>query len=116
MQGQAEPRGLRGGSWNNNSNNIRVANRNNNNPTNQNNNIGFRCAVAPGLFLEGQVRSAGDTANARCRRERRLQACSWLGAWCAQPKINAPALCGRSTDSTPRAGVRQKYGRQVCAM
>ncbi len=35
---------LRGGSFNNNDNNLRSANRNNNNPTNQNNNIGFRCA------------------------------------------------------------------------
>lgn len=33
---------LRGGSWNNNANNCRVANRNNNNPTNSNNNNGFR--------------------------------------------------------------------------
>jgi len=32
----------RGGSWNNNANNCRVANRNNNNPDNSNNNIGFR--------------------------------------------------------------------------
>ena len=35
---------LRGGSWNNNTNNLRCANRNNNNPTNTNNNNGFRCA------------------------------------------------------------------------
>ena len=34
---------LRGGSWLNNPNYLRVANRNNNNPTNRNNN-GFRCA------------------------------------------------------------------------
>ena len=33
---------LRGGSWNNNPNNCRSANRNNNNPDNRNNNIGFR--------------------------------------------------------------------------
>lgn len=33
---------LRGGSYNNNSNNCRVANRNNNNPDNSNNNNGFR--------------------------------------------------------------------------
>jgi len=33
---------LRGGSWNNNDNNCRVANRNNNNPDNSNNNNGFR--------------------------------------------------------------------------
>ena len=32
----------RGGSWNNNANNCRSANRNNNNPDNSNNNIGFR--------------------------------------------------------------------------
>lgn len=35
---------LRGGSWNNNTTNVRVANRNNNTPTNTNNNNGFRCA------------------------------------------------------------------------
>jgi hypothetical protein len=33
---------LRGGNWNNNANNCRVANRNNNNPDNTNNNNGFR--------------------------------------------------------------------------
>jgi len=37
-------RGLRGGSWNNNENNLRSSNRNNNNPDNENNNIGFRVA------------------------------------------------------------------------
>jgi formylglycine-generating enzyme required for sulfatase activity len=35
---------LRGGSWNNNASNCRVANRNNNNPDNRNNNYGFRLA------------------------------------------------------------------------
>ena len=35
---------LRGGSWNNNTNNLRCARRNNNNPVNENNNIGFRSA------------------------------------------------------------------------
>ncbi|MBC8524540.1 MAG: hypothetical protein H8D27_04145 [Chlorobium phaeobacteroides] len=34
---------MRGGSWNNNDNNCRVANRNRNNPDNRNNNNGFRC-------------------------------------------------------------------------
>jgi len=33
---------LRGGSWNNNQDNARSANRNRNNPNNRNNNIGFR--------------------------------------------------------------------------
>ncbi len=32
----------RGGSWNNNASNARVANRNNNDPSNRNNNLGFR--------------------------------------------------------------------------
>jgi hypothetical protein len=35
---------LRGGSWNNNPQNLRSANRNRNNPDNRNNNIGFRVA------------------------------------------------------------------------
>jgi hypothetical protein len=52
--GQAE-KVLRGGSWNNNANNIRAANRNNN-PDNSNNNNGFRCASSPGVLLKGQVR------------------------------------------------------------
>jgi len=36
---------LRGGSWNNQPNNVRSANRNRNEPDNQNNNIGFRVVV-----------------------------------------------------------------------
>ena len=35
---------LRGGSWNNNTNNLRCANRNRNNANNTNNNNGFRCS------------------------------------------------------------------------
>jgi len=38
---------LRGGSWNNNDNNLRCSNRNNNNPSNANNNNGFRVARNP---------------------------------------------------------------------
>jgi hypothetical protein len=38
---------IRGGSWNNNAINCRVANRNNDNPTNRNNNIGFRSVLPP---------------------------------------------------------------------
>ena len=37
-------RGLRGGSWNNNANNLTASYRNSNTPTNENNNIGFRLA------------------------------------------------------------------------
>jgi len=56
---------LRGGSWNNNDNNCRVANRNNNNPDNRNNNNGFRVLNAINLqkfkpelsraYLEGRA-------------------------------------------------------------
>ncbi|MBR0433879.1 MAG: hypothetical protein IJK15_09335 [Bacteroidaceae bacterium] len=35
----------RGGSWNNNDNNCRVANRNRNNASNTNNNLGLRLAL-----------------------------------------------------------------------
>lgn len=35
---------LRGGAWNNTTDNARSANRNRNQPANMNNNIGFRCA------------------------------------------------------------------------
>jgi hypothetical protein len=37
----------RGGSWNNNAQNCRAANRNRNTPDNRNNNLGFRVAAAP---------------------------------------------------------------------
>lgn len=43
---------LRGGSWNNNNDNCRVANRNNNTPTNRNNNIGFRVSNAITLLTK----------------------------------------------------------------
>lgn len=54
---------MRGGSWNNNSENIRCSNRNNNNPNNRNNKIGFRCAQYPPLF--GQNPAVHRTAGAR---------------------------------------------------
>ena len=45
---------LRGGSWNNNDNNCRVANRNRNNRNNRNNNNGFRLArTAP--YGDGRI-------------------------------------------------------------
>lgn len=43
----------RGGSWNNDADNARVANRNNNNPNNRNNNYGFRLANAVNSLREG---------------------------------------------------------------
>jgi formylglycine-generating enzyme required for sulfatase activity len=38
---------IRGGSWNNDTNNVRSSNRNNDTPGNTNNNIGFRVASTP---------------------------------------------------------------------
>ena len=49
---------LRGGSWNNNANNCRSANRNRNTPDNRNNNIGFRVVVGA-RALHGQNRRMG---------------------------------------------------------
>ncbi|RIK53988.1 MAG: hypothetical protein DCC59_05430 [Chloroflexi bacterium] len=43
---------LRGGSWNNNDNNVRSANRNRNDPTNTNNNVGFRCSLLHPVYLQ----------------------------------------------------------------
>jgi hypothetical protein len=45
---------LRGGSWNNNAENLRCANRNNDNPSNRNNNVGFR--LCQHNFLPGVKR------------------------------------------------------------
>jgi hypothetical protein len=42
---------LRGGSWNNNQDNARSANRNRNNPNNRNNNIGFRVVCVARLSV-----------------------------------------------------------------
>jgi hypothetical protein len=49
-------RALRGGSWNNNANNARCANRNNNHPDNRNNNIGFRVAVSTSFAPRPEMR------------------------------------------------------------
>lgn len=54
MWGHRGARVLRGGSWNNNDNNVRAANRNRNEPTNENNNLGFRCAL-PYSALSGPL-------------------------------------------------------------
>jgi hypothetical protein len=55
---------LRGGSFNNNDNNLHASNRNNNNPTNENNNIGFRVSEAPGPGLRPAAREG------ECRRRK----------------------------------------------
>ncbi|MBI5304227.1 MAG: hypothetical protein HY868_18995 [Chloroflexi bacterium] len=56
---------MRGGAWNNNSNNTRAANRNNNEPTNFNNNVGFRCARSRSAFPARMWRVHGHATHAR---------------------------------------------------
>lgn len=55
---------LRGGSWNNNTNNVRSSNRNNNTPDNTNNNIGFRVASTPDRWT-GEDQGAEGHASSR---------------------------------------------------
>ncbi len=57
MSDNGSNRVIRGGSWNNNAQNCRSANRNNNSPGNRNNNVGFRLVstrntVRFGLFTD----------------------------------------------------------------
>jgi hypothetical protein len=57
---------LRGGSFNNNNDNLRCDNDNNNDRDNDNNNIGFRCC-SPGLRQEPVPATAGSAARSRAR-------------------------------------------------
>jgi hypothetical protein len=52
----------RGGSWNNNANNVRSANRNNNIPDNSNNNLGFR-PVNTGTYVRISVFKDAETVH-----------------------------------------------------
>ncbi|MFZ5902605.1 MAG: hypothetical protein ACOYZ8_03520 [Chloroflexota bacterium] len=66
---------LRGGTWNNNDNNVRSSNRNRNNPTNTNNNIGFRCSrLLPEIFNENTACSRMCRVCCGCERWRSLSA------------------------------------------
>jgi len=56
---------LRGGSWNNNEDNARVAIRNNNHPNNRNNNIGFRVWARHGFVMLPEVRLIHKSASRR---------------------------------------------------
>jgi hypothetical protein len=64
----------RGGSWNNNGNNLRAANRNRNTPENRNNNLGFRCASTPPAGRLDGRRRQGVAATAAVRVRRGVQA------------------------------------------
>jgi formylglycine-generating enzyme required for sulfatase activity len=79
-------RGLRGGSFDNNPNNLAASNRNDNNPTNENNNVGFRVA---------SPRDAPCTARARRPR-------------CGFERERSPRV-----DATPRGAAGRRPGRSA---
>ena len=82
---------LRGGSWNNNEENVRAANRNNNQPDNRNNNIGFRCVVEPGVNFS-KARCLGSTDAGYVPRGIMPDLFPVGPSAAAQPKINRPCL------------------------
>jgi hypothetical protein len=63
---------LRGGSWNNNPENLRSANRNRNNPTNRNNNNGFRLAstLTARVLAFTDAGRVAESASRACHAER----------------------------------------------
>ncbi len=83
---------LRGGTWNNNENNIRSSNRNRNNPDNTNNNNGFRCSLPLPFVSSARIpavheqpeRAVGVSASAPCPR---ITAGEYTKARC--PKIDS---------------------------
>lgn len=85
---------MRGGSWNNNTRNLRSAERNNNNPDNRNNNLGFRVARTS----TGHIKMAGPEFDAL----ERIGACPAEVLACLLPQVTAGA-CGLIKDS-PAAG------------
>ncbi len=93
--GDCSRRVLRGGTWNNNPQNLRSANRNRNNPTNRNNNNGFRVASTLSARTAAFTDAAGEQESAsrvghdekawpvRVRRQARLPSCpaACRGRW-----------------------------------
>ena len=84
----APSRVLRGGSWNNNPQNLRSANRNRNNPTNRNNNNGFRLAST----LTGRVRMFKDM---RSDHELRPGQAMTIKRASGLHVVGAPPSCGK---------------------
>jgi hypothetical protein len=94
---------LRGGNWNNNSNNCRSSNRNNNDPDNRNNNIGFRVASTPRFELWQVIAQAGRGVQ---RQGLGWLACSarWLRIICAHGLMALCLQLARITRKPSRAG------------
>lgn len=83
----------RGGSWNNNANNCRSANRDNNNPNNRNNNIGFRAAST---MPQGQAGSHPGAPASRERGNKQVRP----GRPVAQANAAPGGFAGESSEST----------------
>jgi len=97
---QGEPQGVqknavRGGSWNNNAQNARSAQRNQNPRDNRDNNLGFRFAlssrVGAGVWNHGQSTSALDQTGVLRRAQ-----------WAYRRKLQGPRGVGRQQPNTLR--------------
>lgn len=77
--GQKRRRVVRGGSWNNNTNNVRAAFRNRNNPDNRNNTLGLRLVAAPRLSRSLLARNAVRPSSVGGRGVRVGVTSSWPG-------------------------------------
>ncbi|NWG76729.1 MAG: SUMF1/EgtB/PvdO family nonheme iron enzyme [Rubrivivax sp.] len=83
-------RRLRGGSWNNTADNARSAYRNDNTPDNWNDNIGFRCVVAPHSISRPECRAFTGDRRAPKGRARGL----FLAGVIPAKEVDGPAPWG----------------------
>lgn len=106
---------LRGGSWNNNPENLRSANRNNNTPTNRNNNIGFRIArtahAGVSRFTERfSVHGSSPGAARQAQQATPALACKGGGGGVFQAVVFCPALHKDCAEGGGVAILRSKSG------
>ena len=112
---------IRGGSWNNDGNNLRAANRNNNTPSNRNNNIGFRCASSlcrPKGRLHGRGSCALRANSAVLPVPAMLDEEVVLGGRFAAVQHDAPpptviTLCSQASSLKPRNERPPQTGRHI---
>ncbi len=105
----------RGGSWNNNADNCRVANRNNNRPDNENDNLGFRlvsttheamCAVPS--TPAGAPRTRGQTWPTRWGKY--SEEWDWGNAPAGRSCSGRPGCEAHSWTSPPATSLSEVYG------
>ena len=95
---------LRGGSWNNNSENAACAYRNNEHPHNRNNNVGFRCAKTPPAFAPFGGEGGRKTALSRRAAARQVM---------SRPPVQSQPGCGLDEDDYARWRTGVPVGRRV---